>query len=367
LRRGQALARSGAVRSLHASLALAVAPNKLYADDGQSDRLKSTGASARPSRRRALMSADTASADSKRPRPASRADHRFFAVWAILLGSLIVAAVTSRSLSPVAWFAVVMLLYFGAFKIAALIALAPAERRQFTAGRLVAYFLWIGVQPRPFLRGYVPPPSAPRPTWRGFALNVATGAVVLWGVPHLLPEEAPRLLRAWMGLIGWAFLRLFAGFDLLALLFRRFGFPVEKPWFNPAVATSLRDFWGRRWNRIMSGLLRDLLFLPLARRIGAVAAALAVFLYSGVLHEFVSVLAGSGYGGPTLYFLLQGMAFLCEGSHVGRRVLSGSPLIGRCWTALVVIAPLVLVAPPSFMYGVIVPALREMGVPGLVD
>ena len=295
----------------------------------------------------------------------SRSERRFWAVWAILVGSLIVACVASRLLSQGWWFALVLFLYFGAFKVAALIALSSAERRQFTPGRLLAYFLWIGVQPRPFLPSYVLPSSAPRPTWQGFLLNAATGAVILWGVSYLLPDGTSLLIRAWVGLIGWALLRFFAAFDGVTLLYRWLGFPVEKSFFNPAAATSLGDFWGRRWNRFMSGFMRDMLFIPLTRKVGAVGATLAVFLYSGVLHEFLSVLAHRSYGGPTLYFLIQGIAFLVEGTRPVRRWLFRSSVVGRCWTALVVIGPIALVIPPDFLYDVIVPVLRKMYVPGL--
>jgi D-alanyl-lipoteichoic acid acyltransferase DltB (MBOAT superfamily) len=192
-----------------------------------------------------------------------------------------------------------------------------------------------------------------------------TGAVLLWGVAWLLPPGTPLLVRAWTGLIGWALLRLFAGFDFWVLIFHLLGFPVDKVFVNPLAAASLRDFWGRRWNRIMSGMMRDLLFTPLARHVGVVAATAVVFVYSGVVHEFVSVLAQSGYGGPTLYFLIQGAAFLLEGTRFGRRFLVKSPLVGRCWTALVVVGPVALVVPPALLYDVIVPLLREMHVPGL--
>lgn len=294
------------------------------------------------------------------PRPARRCDARFLLVWAILVAVLAIAGAASRVLATGPWLALAVLLYFGPLKGATLIALTREERRRWTPGRLLAFFVWIGLQPRPFLSGHEPPAGQPRPTWSGVLLNMATGAVLLWGVPWLLPAGTPLLARAWIGLAGIDFLRLLAGFDVWALIFRLLGFGVDKVFDNPVVATSLRDFWGRRWNRIMSGMLRDLLFTPLARRVGVVAATAAVFLYSGVLHEFVSVLAGSGYGGPTLYFLIQGAGFLLEGTRFGRRWL-----VGRCWTALVVVGPVALVAPPAFLYNVIVPVLREMGVPGL--
>lgn len=297
-------------------------------------------------------------------KPARRSDARFLLVWAILVGALAVAGAASTVLSRGQWCALFMALYFGPYKVAALIGLGTEERRRLRGLRLLAFFVWVGLQPRPFLPGYSPPAAAPRPTWRSFLLNLLTGAALVWGV-GLLPAGVPLLVRAWVALVGLAFVRLFAAFDLWALVFRRLGFPVEKPWDNPAAATSLRDFWGRRWNRIMSGMLRDLLFTPLARHVGVVAASAAVFLYSGVLHEFVSVLARGGYGGPTLYFLIQGAGFLLEGTRLGKRLLAGSPLLGRCWTALVVLGPVALVVPPAFLLEVIVPLLREAGVRGL--
>jgi hypothetical protein len=301
------------------------------------------------------------------PKRAQRSDARFLIVWAIVFGGVAVAAATCNVLSRGQWFALLFVVYYLAYKIAALIALTSEERRQFTWRRLLAFFLWVGQQPRPFLPSWSPPANQPVPTWRSLLLNLLTGAVLFWGVSWLLPAGTPLLVRAWVGLAGLAFLRLFAGFDFWALVFRLMGFPVDKIFVNPAAATSLRDFWGRRWNRIMSGIMRDLLFIPLARHIGIIAATVVVFVYSGVVHEFVSVFAQSGYGGPTLYFLIQGAGFLVEGTRFGRRFLVRTPLIGRCWTFLVVIGPIALVVPPAFLYEIIVPILREAGVPGLVE
>jgi hypothetical protein len=311
------------------------------------------------------LSSSAPSATPVASKPARRSDARFLVVWGILIGGLVVAGATSGVLSRGQWFALLMVMYFGPYKVAALLGLSREERRRLTWARLLAFFLWLGQQPRQFLPSYSPPDNQPRPTWRGFLLNLATGAVLVWVVPLLFPPETPLLVRAWTGLVGVALVRLLAGFDLWVLIYRLIGFPVDKAWVNPLAATSLRDFWGRRWNRIMSGMMRDLLFVPLSRYVGVIAASAAVFVYSGVLHEFVSVLAGGGYGGPTLYFLIQGAGFLFEGTRFGRRFLVGSALVGRCWTALVVLGPVALVVPPAFLYEVIVPILREMKVPGL--
>ena len=311
------------------------------------------------------LSTPSPSASPISTKPGRPSDGRFLIVWAILLGGLVAGWALSDVLSGAEWLGTMVAIYFGPFKIATLIGLTREERRQWTSTRLIAYFLWVGMQPRQFLPSYAHPRTPPIPTWWGCLLNLLTGAVVLWGVPLLMPDGTPLLIRAWTGLVGVGLMRLFAAFDALTLLIRWLGFPVEKAWVNPPAATSLRDFWGRRWNRIMSGLLRDLLFVPLSRRIGVLGASLAVFLYSGVLHEFVSVLARANYGGPTLYFLIQGAAFLLEGTRFARRLLALSPVVGWCWMALVVVGPVGLVSSPAFMYDAIVPALREMRVPGL--
>ena len=137
-------------------------------------------------------------------KPARRSDARFLVVWAILVGALVVAGAASTALSRRQWFALLMFLYFGPYKVAALLGLSREERRRLRGLRLLAFFVWVGQQPRPFLTGYSPPATAPRPTWRGFLLNLLTGAALLWGVAWLLPAGAPLLVRAWAGLVGLA-------------------------------------------------------------------------------------------------------------------------------------------------------------------
>ena len=203
------------------------------------------------------------------------------------------------------------------------------------------------------------------PTVYGFLLNVLTGVALLWLLPHLLPAATPRMVRFWIALIGIGFLELVARCDFWALIFRAMGFPVEKLWDCPIAATNLGDFWGRRWNRIVPGMLREVIFLPVARRAGARIALLAVFLYSGLYHEMLSFMTRSGYGGPTLYFLVQYLGVAIENSRPARRWLRGHPWLGRGWTWAVVILPVGLVVQPSLVEGYLIPILVKVGVPGL--
>jgi hypothetical protein len=112
-------------------------------------------------------------------------------------------------------------------------------------------------------------------------------------------------------------------------------------------------------------MLRETMFLPLARRIGASFALFAVFLYSGLLHENFSVGALSGYGLPMLYFVIQGFGTWLESRRVFRRQLQRRPWLGRLWTATVVLGPVLLLIHEDFRTHVIAPTLAGLGVPGL--
>jgi D-alanyl-lipoteichoic acid acyltransferase DltB (MBOAT superfamily) len=143
------------------------------------------------------------------------------------------------------------------------------------------------------------------------------------------------------------------------------GFPVEKAMDCPVAARTLAEFWGRRWNRIVSGMVRDVIFLPMARWLGTRVALFSVFLYSGLYHEGVSFMARSGYGQPTLYFLLQYLGVAIENTRPARRLLRGFPALGRVWTFAVIVLPVGLFLHPGLVEGYLVPMLVEAGVPGL--
>jgi D-alanyl-lipoteichoic acid acyltransferase DltB (MBOAT superfamily) len=143
------------------------------------------------------------------------------------------------------------------------------------------------------------------------------------------------------------------------------GFAVEKLWDCPIAATSLGDFWGRRWNRIVSGCLREVVFLPVARRAGAKVALLAVFLYSGLYHELFSFLVRSGYGGPAAYFLVQYLGVALENTRRARRLLRSRSWLARAWTFAVVVFPVGLFLHPKLVDDFLVPMLAAGGVPGL--
>ncbi|KAI4306163.1 hypothetical protein L6164_029464 [Bauhinia variegata] len=74
-----------------------------------------------------------------------------------------------------------------------------------------------------------------------------------------------------------------------------FGFELEPQFNEPYLSTSLQDFWGRRWNLMVTNILRPAVYHP-SRRLftpllgpkwGQPPATVATFVVSGLMHEFI--------------------------------------------------------------------------------
>jgi alginate O-acetyltransferase complex protein AlgI len=153
----------------------------------------------------------------------------------------------------------------------------------------------------------------------------------------------------------------FGLFRLLAALWRLAGYDVRPIMNAPLMATSLVEFWSRRWNLAFRDLSRQLVLRPLAPRIGAAGAMWCVFLFSGVVHDLViTVPAGGGYGGPTVYFLVQATGVALQRSGVARRRRLDVGWRGWLVTAVFVVGPVGLLFPSEFLTRVIVPFLDAL-------
>jgi len=225
------------------------------------------------------------------------------------------------------------------------------------AGYLLA---WPGMDAAAFLNGSRAAP-APFGEWL-FAAGKLTLGLAMLAVFRCLPQERP-LVVGWAGLLGIVFVLHFGLFHLLSCAWRCVGVNAQPLMDWPIAATSVSDFWGRRWNRAFRDLTHRFLFRPLTARLGARGALAAGFLASGLVHDLViSLPAGDGYGGPTLFFVIQATALLAERSRVGRAIGLGGGLRGWLFTLLVLLGPASLLFHAPFVQSVVLPFLRAIGV-----
>jgi alginate O-acetyltransferase complex protein AlgI len=207
---------------------------------------------------------------------------------------------------------------------------------------------WPGMDPAPFERRgrNRRAPDSRRP------LAFAAAAAVAIGIARGVWLETGN---AWLAtpplLLGLSLGLHFALFGFANAAWQLAGFASRQPFAAPQKSESLAEFWGRRWNRPFSELMRKTLYGPLAGRGLPDAAMFAAFLLSGLLHELaISVPARAGYGRPTAYFIVQGLFVLAE-----RRWPSPSRARLRTWLGILVPVPLLLV--PEFLRTAIWPII----------
>jgi hypothetical protein len=223
--------------------------------------------------------------------------------------------------------------------------------------------LWPGMDAPAFLGRAGKPRAAPPMVseWWMAAAKLALGAALLWLVAPLVPRRY-ELVLGWVGMTGIVFVLHFGSIHLLSCLWRTLGVDA-RPLMNwPVAATSLSDFWGRRWNTAFRDLVHRFFFAPLLRRVGAVWALAAGFLASGLVHDFViSLPARGGWGWPTLYFLVQGAGIVLERSRVGCALGLGRGWRGWLFTMLVLLTPAFGLFHPPFLREVVIPFLEVLG------
>jgi hypothetical protein len=278
--------------------------------------------------------------------------------WQIWAAVAVVIVAAASSWSAPAWVRM-WALAAGEFLALKLLTLRETASSA-TPWKITAYVaLWPGMDASAFLNGRVA--RADRPATRELVAAAAKLALGLglatWAAVHAADEDP--LLIGWMGM-GGIILTLHFGFlHVLSWAWRRSGVPAPPIMRAPLAATSLAELWGERWNLAFADSARRLLLRPLARRVGARGAGAFVFLVSGLVHETViSLPARGGWGGPTLYFLLQAAGVGIEKSGAGKRFGLARGPRGWCWTFAFAAVPLPLLFHAPFVRNVIVPFYR---------
>jgi hypothetical protein len=191
--------------------------------------------------------------------------------------------------------------------------------------------------------------------------RITLGVTLLFEAARWIPPQWAYVV-GWTGMIGMALVLHFGVFHLLSCWWRGMGVQARPLMNHPMTSASLSEYWGKRWNTAFRDLTHRFLFRPFTRWFGPRLGILAGFAFSGAVHDLViSVPAQGGYGGPTIFFVIQGAAMMFERSVFGRGIGLGSGASGRLFTMLVIVVPAGLLFHRPFVVGIIVPFMRALG------
>lgn len=223
--------------------------------------------------------------------------------------------------------------------------------------------LWVGM--RPALFAAMPRQSRTRVTdylWRGIAnlllgFSLVIAARGAWLMTVDLDLMWRLLLTTILLLPGISLMLHFGIFNLLTAFWRWMGVECDSIFRAPLKSASLTEFWGKRWNLAFSEMTSLAVFRPLKDAFGQLPAMLVAFVFSGILHELaISVPVRAGFGWPTLYFLLHGLAMLAENRWRGlAQTLAAYPWLGRLWTLAWILIPLPILFHQPFLRGCVWP------------
>ncbi|KAI3703786.1 hypothetical protein L1987_73981 [Smallanthus sonchifolius] len=185
-----------------------------------------------------------------------------------------------------------------------------------------------------------------------------------------------RNLNTQIVLIIYCFL-IFLLVDLLvfvsnAVIWTVVGVELDPPSDEPYLATSLQDFWGRRWNLMVTNILRHTVYKPVkliltGKEWDWVVAVVLTFVVSGLMHEllFYYVTRVSPTWEMTSFFVLHGVCVVVEVSV--KRALAGKlkfpVVVSRLLTVgFVVVTSFWLFFPPLIESGADVKVVEEFKV-----
>nr|XP_004305991.2 PREDICTED: probable long-chain-alcohol O-fatty-acyltransferase 5 [Fragaria vesca subsp. vesca] len=131
----------------------------------------------------------------------------------------------------------------------------------------------------------------------------------------------PKVLLGQYGCMLYLFVDILVG-SCNVLMRTALGIELESPSDEPYLSTSLQDFWGRRWNLMITNILRNTVYKPvrsaveasLGREWAPPPAVLAAFLVSGLMHELIYyyMTRVTPTWEVTLFFVLHGVCLVVE-------------------------------------------------------
>ncbi|MDF1662348.1 MAG: MBOAT family protein [Planctomycetota bacterium] len=218
--------------------------------------------------------------------------------------------------------------------------------------------LWPGMRPEIFSADREPDSQ------EGFALILKgiirsiAGALLIGFSRFLYVETESAAAATPTLLVGVSLVLHFGSFNVLAGLWRIYGFKTYTLFPHPLASKTLSEFWGKRWNLPFTEMCQSAVNKPLAPVLGRNVGAMAAFLYSGIVHEFaISFPVQEGYGLPLLYFLIHGVLILCERKLKGLKEFLRRTRWGHVWCVFWLAGPMMILFHPAFLKGVLWPLI----------
>ena len=245
--------------------------------------------------------------------------------------------------APLGTFSHAIMAFGGVLALVATIAVAAAVTPQWSVRFRLLHLLTWGYRIR---AGCTQPVLSLRILGRlmGEALAIGAAGLLLRHILHAsLPVAVSALCRLFAGIVLFYAIAAFVT-DLVHFGFLASGTAMRPIHTRPVAARSLRDFWGKRWNRAMSAWLRRLIFSPLAHRQHPNLGLVCAFMVSAGLHAWLplAALGASAASRVGAFFCLQGVFILAE-DRLGVRAW---PIpLARVWTLAILLA-----TSPLFVY-----------------
>lgn len=284
---------------------------------------------------------------------------RASAAWLLVFVILSIGWLIAHDVNPYLRMVVTWVCMFLAFKTVRLMLTPQSALRDLTFPRFVGFMLWLGMDTEPWTRARSHVPHTMRRLHEGLILaGVGFGLmlVFLW-VP--LTGDWWRLVRAWCAWVALVIGLFFGVTRIWLVVVNAAGRDVALLFDRPVYARTVSEWWSRRWNMPVHMVFGQAIFQPLRRRFGISGASMAVFLVSGIMHEYLlSYPASGGWGLPTLYFVVQAIGTRMEQSRRFRRWLRAAWWRGSLWTFGVTLIPAPLLFHPALLQAVVMPLLR---------
>jgi len=226
---------------------------------------------------------------------------------------------------------------------------------------------WVGMRAQPFeTLGQKAVPGGGEMVRFGISRIIAGALLIVLAhgtVALHLNNHLTYLLVTPVLLVGLSLILHFGLLSISAGMWRFSGVNTYYLFRQPAKALSLTELWSKRWNIAFSEMTSVAIFRPLKNRVGVPKALMISFIFSGFLHELaLSLPVNSGYGSPTLYFLIQGILVLVEKLLANRGIfILRNKLVARLWVFFWLIVPMPLLFHEQFIKQVVWPLVGLSG------